>query len=83
MYGHKAARTPVPAPGWAMRPPELRGARVLDVRVGLRPTRPRIRVERVAVGDRCLVHNYGHGGGGITLSWGCAREVAALLDPAR
>ena len=63
--------------------PELRGATVVEERVGLRPSRPRIRVERVAVGDRLLVHNYGHGGGGITLSWGCAREAAALVDSAR
>jgi D-amino-acid oxidase len=63
--------------------PELRGATVVEERVGLRPSRPRIRVERVAAGDRLLVHNYGHGGGGITLSWGCAREVAALVEPAR
>lgn len=63
--------------------PELRGATVVEERVGLRPSRPRIRVERVAVGDRLLVHNYGHGGGGITLSWGCGRAVAALVDSTR
>ena len=48
--------------------PELAGARVLRHRVGLRPARPAIRLERV--GD--VVHCYGHGGAGVTLSWGCA-----------
>src|SRR6266487_495976 len=58
--------------------PRLRDARVVHERVGLRPTRPRVRVERAAVGRRHVIHNYGHGGGGVTLSWGCAREVLAL-----
>jgi D-amino-acid oxidase len=44
---------------------------VITDRVGFRPTRPEIRVERE--GD--VIHNYGHGGSGLTLSWGCAREV--------
>jgi D-amino-acid oxidase len=55
--------------------PELAGAEVVGHRVGLRPARPAVRVERV--GD--LVHCYGHGGAGVTLSWGCAREVAELI----
>jgi D-amino-acid oxidase len=54
--------------------PRLRGARVLAHRVGLRPVRPSVRVERV--GD--VVHCYGHGGAGVTMSWGCADEVVAL-----
>jgi D-amino-acid oxidase len=55
--------------------PELVGADVLGHRVGLRPARPEVRLERV--GD--VVHCYGHGGAGVTLSWGCADEVAELL----
>ena len=55
--------------------PELAGARVLLHKVGLRPSRPEVRLERV--GD--VVHCYGHGGVGVTLSWGCADEVAALV----
>lgn len=54
--------------------PELREARVLRHKVGLRPVRPAVRLERV--GD--VIHCYGHGGAGVTLSWGVAEEVAAL-----
>jgi len=56
--------------------PSLAAARVVAQRVGLRPVRSQVRLERV--GD--LVHCYGHGGAGVTLSWGCAAEVAALVD---
>ena len=54
--------------------PALAGARVLRHAVGLRPVRPAVRVERV--GD--VIHCYGHGGAGVTLSWGCADEVVEL-----
>lgn len=56
--------------------PELRDAPVVSRGVGLRPSRPSVRLERR--GD--VVHCYGHGGAGVTLSWGCAADVAALLD---
>lgn len=56
--------------------PELRGAKVLRHKVGLRPVRPAVRLERV--GD--VVHCYGHGGAGVTMSWGVADEVVTLLD---
>ncbi|HVB41159.1 MAG TPA: FAD-dependent oxidoreductase [Streptosporangiaceae bacterium] len=57
--------------------PALAEAPVLGHRVGLRPVRPRVRLEVTALGDgRHLVHNYGHGGAGVSLSWGCALEVA-------
>jgi D-amino-acid oxidase len=55
--------------------PALAGAEVIGHKVGLRPARPTVRLERV--GD--VVHCYGHGGAGVTLSWGCADEVAGLL----
>jgi D-amino-acid oxidase len=52
------------------------------VRVGLRPFRQGgVRLERPA-GTR-LIHNYGHGGSGVTLSWGCAVEVADLVEQMR
>ena len=54
--------------------PEVARARVLRHKVGLRPARPEVRLERV--GD--VIHCYGHGGAGVTLSWGCADEVARL-----
>ncbi len=62
--------------------PLLRGAEVLEHRVGLRPTRPQIRVEAEGPGDTFLIHNYGHGGAGVSLSWGCAAEIRELVPPA-
>lgn len=55
--------------------PRLAGARVIEQRVGLRPVRTGVRLAEERHGGRLLVHNYGHGGAGLTLSWGCAREV--------
>ncbi|MEU9559779.1 FAD-dependent oxidoreductase [Streptomyces fumanus] len=60
--------------------PEIAGARVLEHRVGLRPVRHAVRLEREVLPDgRLLVHNYGHGGAGVTVAWGCAREAAGLI----
>lgn len=61
--------------------PRLAGARVLRHRVGLRPARPQVRLEAeraAGPGGAVIVHNYGHGGAGVTLAWGCARDAAAL-----
>ncbi len=59
--------------------PEIAGARVLGHLVGLRPARDAVRLERASLPDgRLLVHNYGHGGAGVTVAWGCAREAASL-----
>jgi D-amino-acid oxidase len=49
------------------------------VRVGLRPfRRQNVRLE-AEPGTR-IVHNYGHGGSGVTFSWGCALEVAERVQ---
>ena len=55
--------------------PELAGARVVGHRVGLRPVRPSVRLEA----EDGVIHCYGHGGAGVTLSWGCANEVTQLV----
>lgn len=65
--------------------PRLREARILGHRAGLRPVRPLVRLEAERSGGTrtpdqpLVVHNYGHGGAGITLSWGCARGAAKLV----
>lgn len=61
--------------------PRLAGARVIGHRVGLRPARSPVRLEAATgPGGGRLVHNYGHGGAGVTVAWGCAEEVAGLLS---
>jgi D-amino-acid oxidase len=60
--------------------PRLRGATVTAQRVGLRPVRPSVRLEGGTLDNgRRVVHNYGHGGAGVTLSWGCAMDVTAAV----
>jgi D-amino-acid oxidase len=56
--------------------PRLASARRLGAKSGLRPARSVVRLETdyTSTGTP-VVHNYGHGGGGVTLSWGCADEV--------
>ncbi|MFE1773503.1 FAD-dependent oxidoreductase [Streptomyces sp. NPDC059008] len=63
--------------------PEVARARVLAHRVGLRPARSSVRLEaeRLPGGALC-VHNYGHGGAGVTVAWGCAEEVVRLVRDA-
>jgi len=59
--------------------PKLDGAEVLGERVGLRPGRTSVRVEAEAAGDGLIIHNYGHGGSGYGLAWGCAEAVVDLV----
>jgi D-amino-acid oxidase len=61
--------------------PDLAGASVIEHIVGLRPGRPAVRLEESPSGTpgARVIHNYGHGGAGITLSWGCADDVTKIL----
>lgn len=54
--------------------------RVIKETVGLRPFRKRgFRIEKESLGTKTIIHNYGHGGSGWSLSWGCAHLVSQLV----
>jgi len=73
------ARTPGIVARCARLEPALADAEVLSLAVGLRPARPAVRLELEQRPGGRVVHNYGHGGAGVTLSWGCAAAAAHLL----
>ncbi|HET7328757.1 MAG TPA: FAD-dependent oxidoreductase [Nocardioidaceae bacterium] len=58
--------------------PAVADAKVLRHRVGLRPARTSVRVAEEQRGTQRLLHCYGHGGAGVTLSWGCADEILKM-----
>ena len=64
--------------------PSLRSAQILNEWVGLRPGRQEVRLEKEVIGNYGnklhVIHNYGHGGSGVTLSWGCAQEVQQMVN---
>uniref|UniRef100_A0A8C6ZJQ4 D-aspartate oxidase n=1 Tax=Nothoprocta perdicaria TaxID=30464 RepID=A0A8C6ZJQ4_NOTPE len=63
--------------------PSLQAARDVKVKVGLRPSRGSVRLQREVwsqAGAKLLVvHNYGHGSGGFSMHWGTAKEAARLV----
>jgi len=59
--------------------PELDRTKIVGTAVGLRPSRHEVRLEKESIDGRTIIHNYGHGGAGVTLSWGCADEIVRLL----
>jgi len=63
--------------------PSLKEAELIYEWVGLRPGRTQLRLERedktVDGKTMTILHNYGHGGSGLTLFYGCALKVADLL----
>jgi len=75
-------RTNRAQPTLTLTPPALAPNRVIRDVVGLRPFRPQgFRVEAERLGDKLLIHNYGHGGCGITLCWGTGRmALEAALE---
>lgn len=65
--------------------PSLKSAEVVREWVGLRPCRTkgvRLEADELKLGNRTVpvIHNYGHGGCGVTLFWGCSQEVARLAS---
>jgi D-amino-acid oxidase len=79
-----AGALPVNLPETACHLPRVRVSAEREIRtvVGLRPFRPSgFRVAKEMVGETAVVHNYGHGGGGITLSWGTSKLAVDLGLP--
>ena len=68
--GRGSARNFTPS-GQALRRVDVADERVIRTIAGLRPYRPSgFNVSTERMNDKVVIHNYGHGGGGITLSWG-------------
>lgn len=60
--------------------PDLSDAKIIRYSAGVRPCRKSgIRLEAQTIGDRLVIHDYGHGGSGISLSWGCAHEAVTIM----
>ena len=65
-----------------LAPVDVARDRIIRIDVGLRPFRPAgFVVRNEMLGDKTIVHNYGHGGGGVTLSWGTAGLALEQAPP--
>tara|TARA_X000000950_G_C13499545_1_gene491203 strand:- start:54 stop:620 length:567 start_codon:yes stop_codon:yes gene_type:complete len=60
--------------------PGIKDAEIIEDIVGLRPGRTEVRLEKELISGRTVIHNYGHGGSGVTLSWGCAEEIVEIIN---
>ena len=83
---------PPPPAGPAPKPVALEGSDLAPVQIdpkleirtvtGLRPFRPTgFVVRREERGPKTIIHNYGHGGGGMSLSWGTSHQAVRLAGP--
>lgn len=61
--------------------PAFKQPKIVEHKVGLRPGRPEVRLEPEPLNSAVVIHNYGHGSIGHTLSWGCAKDVTKLAKP--
>lgn len=60
--------------------PNLSSDQIIGYSMGIRPFRTSgVRLETEKVESKAIIHNYGHGGSGVTLSWGCAEVSADLV----
>ena len=59
--------------------PELNRENIVGTAVGLRPSRYEVRLEEEMINGKKIIRNYGHGGAGVTLSWGCADEIVEMI----
>lgn len=59
--------------------PAFKNVKIIEEYVGLRPCRKSVRLESEDFSGKTVIHNYGHGGAGFTLSWGCAQDVVELV----
>ncbi|KAL6265480.1 hypothetical protein P5V15_002276 [Pogonomyrmex californicus] len=64
--------------------PSLKASEIMRTWVGLRPGRSRIHLECESLSSPVgkefkVIHNYGHGGSGVTLCWGCALDVVEMI----
>ncbi|MEO1042212.1 MAG: FAD-dependent oxidoreductase [Pseudomonadota bacterium] len=74
----QASSQPVLSSG-APTPLDLSASRLMRITVCSRPFRPAgPRLEEERLGEKRVIHNYGHGGAGWSLTWGCAEEVLEL-----
>lgn len=65
-----------------LKAPDINLENRIGTCVGVRPCRiSGIRIEKETIQNKCIIHNYGYGGSGLTLAFGGSAEILRLLDP--